>query len=110
MAAAGVDGRSGRTPKPYHGYYFRILTAQGASAPGGAMNYIKSGYLSGGFALVAYPERWGKSGVMTFILGRDGKISQRDLGENTSNLAAAMTSYDPDGGWSTVVDHGIIEE
>jgi hypothetical protein len=110
IAAAGVDRGHGPAPKPFHGYFFRILTAQGAAAPGGRMDYVKDGGLSGGFALVAYPERWGRSGVMTFIVNQDGSIFQRDLGEKTSSLAATMTEYDPGGDWSPVKDRGVLDE
>jgi DUF2950 family protein len=94
MAAAGVDGNP--APKPYHGYFFRVLTDDGAGT-------------GGGFALVAYPEHWGRSGIMTFIVNQDGKIYQRDLGEKTSQLAAAISKYDPNGDWSPVKDHGVQE-
>jgi hypothetical protein len=109
-AEAGVDSGLGSAAKPYHGYFFRILTRQGAAAPGGEMDYIKDGRLTGGFALAAYPERWGRSGIMTFIVNQDGKIYQRDLGEATSRLAAAMTAYDPAGDWTPVKDPGVIEK
>ena len=109
MADAGVDGDNPPAPKPYHGYFFRIMVAQGAAAPGGAMTYMKDGHLSGGFALVAYPEHWGRSGIMTFIVNRGGVVYQRDLGINSSQLAATMTEYDPSGDWTAVKDHGVLE-
>jgi hypothetical protein len=109
MAAAGVDGANAAREKPYHGYFFRILTRQGAAAPGGMLDYLVDGRLTGGFAMVAYPERWGRSGIMTFIVNQDGKIYQRDLGEKSSELAAAITEYDPGDGWSVVKDHGVLE-
>ena len=109
MADAGVDGDNPPAPKPYHGYFFRILTAQGPAAPGGAMNYVQDGRLSGGFALVAYPEHWGRSGVMTFIVNRSGIVYQRDLGMDTSRLAATMIEYGAGDGWTAVKDHGILE-
>jgi hypothetical protein len=86
-------------PTPYHGYYFRILTAQGPKAPDGAKNYLKDGKMTGGFALVAYPAEYGKSGIMTFIVNRDDVIFQKDLGERTGEIAKAMTVYDPDDTW-----------
>ena len=64
----------------------------------------------GGFALVAYPEHWGRSGIMTFIVNQDGKIYQRDLGEKSSDLAAALTEYDPDGSWTLVKDEGVLDQ
>ena len=66
--------------QPFHGYYFRILTRQGKAAPGGKMDYMSHGNLTGGFALVAYPEHWDQSGIMTFIVNQDGKVFQRNLG------------------------------
>jgi hypothetical protein len=109
-AAAGVDGGSGPAPKAFHGYFFKVLTMQGPSAPGGEKNYVKDGNLVDGFALAAYPENWGKSGIMTFIVNQDGNIYQRDLGEKTSDLAAALTQYDPDGSWTLVKDEGVFEK
>jgi hypothetical protein len=107
MAIAG--GIGGSPPMPFHGYFFRILTRQGTAAVGGAMDYIKDGSLTGGFGLMAYPEHWGRSGVMTFIVNQEGKVFQRDLGEKTASLAAAMSEYDPDGDWAPVKDQGVSE-
>jgi len=87
---------------PFHGYYFRILTQQGGSAPGGAMDYITNGSLTQGFALVAYPETWDQSGVMTFIVNQDGKVYQKNLGEDTASIARSMKKYDPDSSWELV--------
>ena len=83
-------------PVPYRGYYYRILTAQGKNAPGGAYSYLVKGNMIGGFALVAYPAEYGNSGVMTFIVNHDGKVFQKDLGKNTAATAAAMKEYNPD--------------
>jgi hypothetical protein len=110
VAEVGVDGAHGPAPKPFHGYFFRILTRQGAVAAGGEMDYLKDGSLTGGFALAAYPERWGRSGIMTFIVNQEGKIYQRDLGAKTSQVAAAMAEYNPDGDWTPVKDQGVIEK
>jgi hypothetical protein len=90
-------------PAPFHGYYFRILTAQGEAAPGGAMDYMISGNLSRGFALVAWPAGYDVTGVMTFMVNHDGTVYQRDLGPETDQLAREMTRYDPDESW-TVAD------
>ena len=90
---------SGAVP-PYHGYRYRILTAQGKSAPGGAYSYIVKGKMIGGFAVVAYPAEYGNSGVMTFVVNHDGKVSQKDLGKNTATVAAAMKEYNPDKTWT----------
>jgi hypothetical protein len=87
-------------PFPFHGYYYRILTAQGKDAAGGAYSYIVKGSMIGGFALVAYPAEYGNSGVMTFIVNHDGKVFQKDLGKNTASLAAAMKEYNPDKTWT----------
>ena len=84
---------------PYHGYYYKILTGQGKDAPGGAYDYIVDGKMIGGFALVAYPARWGGSGVMTFICNHEGVVYERNLGKDTVATASAMTVYNPDAGW-----------
>jgi len=87
---------------PYRGYYFRILTQQGANAPGGAYNYVINGRMIAGFAMVAYPAQYGESGVMTFIVSHNGKLYERDLGKDTAKLGAAMKSFDPGKGWKAV--------
>lgn len=92
------------TPVPYHGYYFRILTAQGKDAPGGAYNYVWRGKLIGGFAVVAYPAAYGNSGVMTFIANHDGKVFQKNLGPNTASIAKSMKEYNPDKSWTEAKD------
>jgi hypothetical protein len=98
-----VDGRQGgAAPAPFHGYYFKILTAQGAAAAGGARNYVVNGALSGGFALVAWPATYDVTGVTTFVINQDNVVHQKDLGPDTAALAAATTQYDPDGSWSAV--------
>jgi hypothetical protein len=86
-------------PTPLHGYIYRILTAQGPAAPGGAYDYITRNQMIGGFALVAYPAQYGVSGVMTFIVNQDGVVHQKDLGPRTRELARAMKRYDPDKTW-----------
>jgi Protein of unknown function (DUF2950) len=102
-ADASAEGyKAGSEPQPYHGYYYRILTRQGASAPGGALNYVVKGKMIGGFALVAYPADYGNSGVMTFIVSHSGTIYQKDLGEDTEARARSMTSFDPDKSWKKV--------
>jgi hypothetical protein len=105
--AEGYGKNSEAGPHPFHGYYFRILTRQGRSAPGGKMDYITHGKLTVGFALVAYPEHWDQSGVMTFIVNQDGKIYQRNLGKDTSRIAGAMEEYNPGGNWSLALDEGV---
>jgi DUF2950 family protein len=98
----------GTGPHPFHGYYFRILTRQGGAAPGGKMDYLSAGKLTGGFALVAYPVDWGQSGVMTFIVSQGGKVFQRNLGDETSKLAGAIKEYNPDSEWTLVQDEGVL--
>jgi hypothetical protein len=106
--AEGYVAHSGTGPHPFHGYYFRILTRQGAAAPGGKLDYMSDGNLTGGFALVAYPEHWDQSGIMTFIVNQDGKVYQRNLGKKSSRIAAAMKEYNPDGEWTLVPDEGVV--
>ena len=105
--AQGYAWRKDAAPQPFHGYYFRILSRQGSAAPGGAMSYIQHGRMTGGFALVAYPQTWDKSGVMTFLVGQDGKVYQQNLGETTGRTAGAMKEYNPDGDWALVEDEGM---
>ena len=92
-------GTGTQTAAPFHGYYFKILTRQGTSAPGGAYNYIINGNMIAGFALVAYPAVWGNSGVMTFVVNQEGRVYERNLGPRTAQIAAAMTEYNPDSTW-----------
>jgi hypothetical protein len=84
---------------PFHGYYYRMLTKQGAAAKGGARDYVANGQLTRGFAFVAYPSEYRNSGVMTFIVNQDGIVYEKDLGADTVKLGAAMTEYDPDSTW-----------
>jgi len=93
-------GTSSEGPQPYHGYFYRILTAQGANAVGGAFDYIVKGKMIGGFAVVAYPAEYGNSGVMTFIVNHDGVVYQKDLGEDTEQEAQAIKLFDPDKTWT----------
>ncbi len=87
---------------PYHGYYYRILTAQGSDAPGGALSYVAGGKMIGGFALIAYPAEYGNSGVMTFMVNHAGIVYQKDLGKLTDVYAKRMTVFDPDQTWKKV--------
>ena len=82
--AAGYTS-TGDKPQPFDGYYFRVLTKQGAKAPGGAKDYVVSGKMTGGFAILAYPAEYRNSGIMTFVVGKDGVVYQKDLGEKTVN-------------------------
>ncbi len=83
----------------WEGYHYRILTAQGASAPGGAYDYQLGGKMSRGFALVAWPARYGDSGVMTFMISHEGDVFEKDIGPDTDKVARAMTKFDPDSSW-----------
>ena len=87
---------------PFHGYFYRILTKQGASAKGGALDYLSGGKLVRGFAFLAYPAEYGNSGVMTFIVNKDGIVYQSDLGDKTKELAGAIEAYNPDSAWEKV--------
>jgi len=99
----GYTGRqSGDQPVPYHGYYYRILKAQGKNARGGSYDYVIKGEMIGGFALVAYPARYGSSGIMAFIVNHDGVVYQKDLGENPKKTALAMKLFNPDSTWEKV--------
>jgi hypothetical protein len=97
----GYKASSGK-PVPYHGYYYRILRAQGKDAPGGARSYLAKGKMIGGFGVVAYPAQYGNSGVMTFIVNYQGKLFQKNLGKDTASIANAMTAYNPDSTWTAV--------
>ena len=88
-----------RERRPYHGYYFKILTRQGPNAPGGQYDYIINGNMIAGFALVAYPDKWGNSGVMTFIVNQQGRVYEKNLGPDTAKSAGEMTVYNPDTTW-----------
>jgi len=84
---------------PYRGYHFQILTRQGKNAPGGAYNYVINGRMIAGFAMVAYPAKYGETGVMTFMVSHNGKIYEKDLGKDSENIGAKMTVFDPGPGW-----------
>ena len=104
IARAIAQGYTDKS-QPYHGYYFKVLTAQGPSAPLGAMDFLVRGHMIGGFALVAWPAQYRVTGVKTFMVGSDGIVYERDLGTGTTQLASAITRYDPDKNW-TVTDDG----
>jgi Protein of unknown function (DUF2950) len=89
---------------PYHGYYFRILKAQGPYAPGGRYDYVINDNMIGGFALVAYPAKYDSSGVMTFIINQQGRVYQKDLGPKTEAIAKRMKEYNPDPSWKPVME------
>ena len=111
VAKAQMEGygpRTGTGTQPFHGYFFRILTRQGRSTPGGKTDYMRDGNLTEGFALVAYPAVWDQSGIMTFIVNQDGKIFQRNLGKDTYRIANRMNEYNPDHNWTLVQDQGVV--
>ena len=88
-----------KKPVPYNGYFFRILTAQGKDAHGGAYSYLVKGKMVGGFALVAYPASYGASGVKTFIVNHEGVVYEKDLGTKTADRAKSMKAFNPDKEW-----------
>lgn len=98
----GYQGQPSAAPSPYHGYFYKILTAQGKDATGGAYSYLVKGKMIGGFAVVAYPAEYENSGVMTFIVNYEGKVFQKDLGKDTASVAKGMKEYNPDSTWTEV--------
>ncbi len=96
LGAEFADAKAGQ---PYHGYLYRILTAQGRNAPGGARSYIKNGRMTEGYALIAWPAKYDDTGVMTFIVNQDGIVYQKNLGANTDAAVRAINTYDPDATW-----------
>jgi hypothetical protein len=102
FADAAVETGPAGARKPYHGYYFRVLKAQGPNAAEGQHNYIVKDLMIGGFALVAFPAHYGISGIHTFIVNQDGFIYEKDLGNQTAGAATAVTRYDPDKSWKRV--------
>jgi hypothetical protein len=99
FATALSSANAGDGPKQFNGYYYRILTKQGEQAKGGAKDFIVNGRMTGGFAILAYPAEYRNSGIMSFIVGPDGVVYQRDLREKTADIAAAITEYNPGDGW-----------
>ncbi|MGD9671477.1 MAG: DUF2950 domain-containing protein [Hyphomicrobiaceae bacterium] len=104
LAGAAAEGYGGgnaadETTRPYHGYFYKLLLCQGPSAEGGARDYLLNDRMIGGFAMVAAPAKYGNSGIMTFIVNQDGKVFEKDLGEETPRLASEMSSFDPDSSW-----------
>ncbi|MBF6568893.1 MAG: DUF2950 domain-containing protein [Candidatus Binataceae bacterium] len=105
VAAAAAEGYQPHATErlhPFQGYFYRLLTGQGANAKGGAKGYLVDGKMTGGFAMVAYPARYRKSGVMTFIVNQDGEVYQKDLGPRTDQIVSAMSVYNPDDTWKAV--------
>lgn len=106
LAEAESEGfrKKEKGPTPYHGYYYRMLGGQGKYAPSGAIDYVVKGHAIGGFAVVAYPARYGNSGIMSFMVNQDGKIYQADLGQDTQTKALQLKQFDPGPGWLPVRD------
>jgi len=100
--ASNVQPSTRPMPTPYYGYYYKILTSQGPSAPGGAYDYIVKGDMLGGFAMIAYPDDYDVSGVMTFMVNHEGVVYQKDLGPDTGDLAEEIKSFNPDNTWQRV--------
>jgi DUF2950 family protein len=89
---------------PFMGYYYRIVSRQGGHAPGGRYDYVINGNMIGGFSMIAWPAEYGSSGIMSFIVNQNGRVYQKDLGDETDAGAAAIQDYDPDDSWSLVTD------
>ena len=103
VAFATAKGYGGQhdSPQPFYGYYYHILTAQGANAPGGAKSYIVDGKMTGGYAFIAYPSEYRNSGVMTFVVDQSGVVYQKDLGADTDKIARGTQAYNPNKTWVT---------
>lgn len=103
-AAEGYTPGAHKTagPHPFNGYYFHILTRQGSAAPGGKYNYVINGNMIAGFALVAFPAKYGSSGIMTFVVNQQGRVYQKDLGRDTLSIARHMTRYNPGKSWTLI--------
>jgi hypothetical protein len=106
IAVAAEQGYPGEIvggkPDPYQGYFFRILKAQGPNAQDGERNYVQSGHMTGGFALIAWPASYGSSGIMCFVVNQDGTVFQKDLGPDTPQRVARITRFDPDVTWASI--------
>ena len=98
----GAEFADAKPGQPYHGYLYKILTAQGKDAAGGAKSYVKNGHMTEGYALIAWPAKYDDTGVMTFIVNQDGVVYQKDLGPRTDALARATSAYNPDASWTKV--------
>lgn len=108
--AAGYGDLKAGEPHPFHGYYYKVLTAQGPHAPDGAYDYLVGDRMIGGFALLAYPSTWDNSGVMTFLVNQDGVVYQKDLGPETEQRAKLIERFDPDDTWTRVPDRDSAPE
>jgi len=104
VAKALAEGYSAQRGTPYHGYYFKVLKGQGPAAPGGEMDFMVGGAMIGGFALAAAPAEYRVTGVMTFIVGPDGVVYEKDLGPDTLKTFQSMDRYNPDKNWKVTED------
>jgi hypothetical protein len=105
LAAATREGYTNSVTRPlapYHGYFYRILTKQGKDAPGGARDYLVNGHMIGGFAVIAYPARYGVSGIMSFMVNQDEVVYEQNLGQNTAAIVSKITTFNPDASWKQV--------
>jgi hypothetical protein len=102
--AAATEGFTPEAGKqqPFHGYFYSVLTKQGADAKGGAKDYIVNGKMTGGFAFLAYPEKYGETGIATFVINQNGIEYEKDLGKGTTEAAKAITEFNPDKSWKPV--------
>ncbi len=107
QAEGYADNEKGSEPKPYYGYYYRILKSQGADAHGGAVDYVAHGKMMGGYALIAWPAIYGNSGVMTFMVNHDGVVYEKDLGLETAKEAKNITTFNPDKTWKPVTEKSV---
>ena len=100
-ADEGYRRSQGGEPVPFHGYYYRLLEKQGRNGPGGARSYVDaSGLMTGGFAAIAWPAKYGNSGVMTFFVNHVGVVYEKDLGSRTEDIAPSLDAFDPDDTWT----------
>jgi Protein of unknown function (DUF2950) len=107
LAAAAHEGyvnTDGQALSPYHGYYYKLLGSQGASAAGGAYSYTVGGKQLAGFAVLAYPARYGASGVMSFWVNQDGAVFEKNLHTGTARAASGLTAFNPDPSWRRVFE------
>lgn len=99
-AEAAAEGyMAGQERQPFHGYYFKLLKKQGPAAPGGAVDYVSGGRMFGGFAILAFPAEYARSGITSFILSHAGTVYERDLGPGTRRVASRIDSFNPESGW-----------
>jgi hypothetical protein len=102
LARAEWNDVTRNSAKPYHGYYFRVLTGQGSDAPGGTHNYLVKDSLIGGFGLVAWPAEYGVTGIHTFIVNQDGVVYQKEIAPVAGKPATPITRFDPNRSWEPV--------